>query len=160
MNFKTLLIGFLILALLVSGCVGGKTDNQGNGKTDSGNKAGNDSPNAGTNNASNNTSNAGSNEVQEFSLTAKNWEFSPSTITVKKGQKVRLKVTALDNGVGAGHGLLFESQELGVQGVNLPEGKEVTVEFTPTKAGEFPFRCSVFCGQDHSKMTGKVVVTE
>src|SRR3989344_735999 len=35
-------------------------------------------------------------EVKELTMTAKMWEFSPSTITVKKGDTVRLKIQSVD----------------------------------------------------------------
>ena len=90
--------------------------------------------------------------VHEIKVTAKNWEFSPSTIEVKKGEKVRLLITSLD----VPHG--FSVPEYGIN-ERLDPGKEVTVEFTADKTGEFTAFCSVFCGAGHSKMRGKIVVT-
>ena len=90
--------------------------------------------------------------VHEIKVTARNWEFEPSTIEVKKGEKVKLLVTSTD----VPHGLAIP--EYGIN-ERLDPGKTVTVEFTAEKAGEFTAFCSVRCGAGHSKMRGKIVVT-
>ena len=89
----------------------------------------------------------------EFQMTAKKYEFDPGTITVKKGERVKLVITALDKDHG------FKIKEFGVEQV-LKKGEPTTVEFTADKAGEFPFVCSKFCGFGHGKMKGKLVVEE
>ncbi len=91
------------------------------------------------------------NPVKEFTMTAKKWAFDPAIITVKQGDKVRIKMKSTD----VAHG--FALPDFGVN-QNLEPGKEVTVEFTADKKGEFPFHCSVICGQGHKEMTGKLVV--
>ncbi len=89
--------------------------------------------------------------VKEFSMIAKKWQFDPSTINVKQGDKVRLKIKSID--VAHGFSLLdFNINE------NLEPEKEVVVEFIADKKGEFTFFCSVLCGQGHSGMKGKLVV--
>jgi|GEM_PF-5876483 len=92
-------------------------------------------------------------EVQEFSLSAKTWEFSPNQVTVKKGVPVRLKITSLD----VNHGFALPEFDINEK---LTPGAIVTVEFTPDKAGSFSFFCSVFCGSGHSGMKGTLVVEE
>lgn len=91
--------------------------------------------------------------TQQFSISAKQWEFSPSTITVKKGTTVKLTITSED---------VAHSFTLSDFGVNekLEPGKTVQVEFVADKSGEFTFLCKVFCGQGHSQMKGKLIVTE
>ena len=89
--------------------------------------------------------------VKEFSMIAKKWQFDPSTINVKQGDKVRLKIKSID--VTHGFSLLdFSVNE------NLEPEKEVIVEFIADKKGEFSFFCSVFCGAGHSGMKGKLIV--
>jgi len=89
--------------------------------------------------------------VKDFSMIAKKWQFDPSTINVKQGDKVRLKIKSID--VAHGFSLLdFNINE------NLEPGKEIIVEFIADKKGEFTFFCSVLCGQGHSRMKGKLVV--
>ena len=93
----------------------------------------------------------GSLSPQEVSMTATSFEFQPSTITVKKGQRVKLTITAQD----VPHG--FSLPEFGIQR-DLNPGTPETIEFTPDKAGSFTFACSVFCGAGHSGMRGTLVV--
>ena len=92
-------------------------------------------------------------EAKEFTMTAKMFEFTPSVITVKKGDLVRIKITSVD----VTHG--FSLPDFGVN-ANLEPGKEVTVEFTADKVGTFSFFCSVYCGSGHGDMQGILVVTE
>jgi cytochrome c oxidase subunit 2 len=39
-------------------------------------------------------------------------------------------------------------------------GRYSTLWFTPTKKGEFPLYCAEYCGTNHSRMVGKIVVME
>lgn len=84
-------------------------------------------------------------------MTAKKYEFTPDTVTVKKGDHVRLLITALDRA----HGIKIDAFHVDKK---LPKGEEVTVEFVADRAGTFPFECSVFCGMGHRKMKGKLIV--
>jgi len=92
-------------------------------------------------------------EWHEFKMTAKKYQFDPNTITVKKGEKVRLIITALDRDHG------FKLEAFGIN-QKLKKGDPATIEFTADKAGTFPFQCSEFCGFGHGRMKGKVVVEE
>ena len=87
------------------------------------------------------------------SIIAKQWSFEPAEIRVKKGDKVVLIIKSLD----VKHG--FSLSEFGID-AKLEPGKETRIEFQADKAGSFPFRCSVFCGQGHSEMTGALIVEE
>ena len=89
--------------------------------------------------------------VKSFTLTAKNWEFVPSTITVNKGDTVKLTITATD----VTHG--FSLSDFNVK-ATLEPNQPKTVEFVADKAGTFSFRCSVFCGDGHSGMKGTLIV--
>lgn len=91
--------------------------------------------------------------VREFTLTARQFSFDPSVITVKKGERVRLRITSID--VTHGFGL----PDFGVNTVLAPNQTN-TVEFIATKTGTFSFFCSVFCGSGHSGMRGTLQVTE
>jgi cytochrome c oxidase subunit 2 len=90
-------------------------------------------------------------EVREFTMTAKKYQFDPSVITVKQGEKVRLIITATDRDHG------FKLDEYGIN-QKLKKGDPATIEFTADKPGTFTFRCSEFCGLGHMKMKGKLVV--
>jgi len=89
--------------------------------------------------------------MKEFTMTAKQWSFDPATITVKKGDKVRLKIKNID----VTHG--FALPDFGVR-VDLIPDKEETIEFTADKKGEYTFFCSVMCGEGHKDMVGKLIV--
>lgn len=89
--------------------------------------------------------------VKEFTMTAEKWIFTPSLITVKQGDKVKLTIKSVD----VTHG--FALPDFGVK-VDLVPDKEETVEFTADKKGEFTFFCSVMCGEGHMDMKGKLVV--
>lgn len=90
-------------------------------------------------------------EVKEFKITAKQFQFEPSTIEVSKGDKVKLVVTSID----VPHG--FSIAEYGIN-ERLDPNKPVTIEFTANKEGTFTFFCSVFCGSGHSAMKGKLII--
>lgn len=88
-----------------------------------------------------------------INMTAKNFEFDPAVITVKKGEKVRLLITATDRD----HGIKIDGYDINQV---LKKGSTETIEFTADKAGTFVFKCSVYCGHGHGRMKGKLVVEE
>jgi cytochrome c oxidase subunit II len=93
---------------------------------------------------------ASSHDIQ---LTCKKYAFSPDPVRVKKGEHVRLIITATDHD----HGIKLEAFQIEQK---LKKGVPTTVEFTADKAGTFPFKCSVFCGLGHGGMKGTLVVEE
>lgn len=92
-------------------------------------------------------------DATEITMLAKKWEFTPKTITVKKGQKVRLNISSVD----VDHGFSLPAFNVDER---LTAGQSTTVEFTPTYVGTFPFTCTVYCGSGHGDMRGELVVTE
>jgi len=95
--------------------------------------------------------NTDSAQVKEFTITATKFQFAPSTITVKKGDRVKITLT---NSEGI-HGLALPDF-----GVNIQpgDGGTASAEFTADKTGTFEFRCDVPCGPGHREMTGTLVV--
>ena len=91
--------------------------------------------------------------AHEIQVTAKKYTFSPDPIRVKKGEHVRLIITATDHD----HGFKLEAFNVDQK---LKKGVPTTVEFTPDKAGTFPFKCSHFCGMGHGGMKGTLIVEE
>lgn len=89
----------------------------------------------------------------EIKVTAQKYRFDPNVITVKKGDHVKLIITALDHDHG------FKLDAFGVN-QKLKKGDATTIEFTADKTGTFAFQCSNFCGMGHGKMKGKLVVQE
>jgi cytochrome c oxidase subunit 2 len=67
------------------------------------------------------------------------------------GEKVRFTVTASD----VIHGFWIPAFMIQIQ--NLP-GVENHLEFTANKLGEFPGRCNILCGRQHSQMLFNVKV--
>lgn len=82
-----------------------------------------------------------------ISITAKKYDYTPGTITVKKGEHVKIVVENKDTE----HGIVIP--DLNVRGIN-------SVEFNADKAGTFEFYCPTFCGSGHREMKGKLIVEE
>jgi len=101
--------------------------------------------------------------VNGISMTAYYWSFEPSTITVKKGETVRLVITSVNNMMPMmpmmfpNHGIDIHDYDIDY---TLPVGETVTIEFVADKTGEFHFHCSVYCGIGHEDMHGELIVEE
>ena len=91
-------------------------------------------------------------QPREITVTARKFEFSPKTITVRKGESIKLVVTSED----VDHG--FSLPAFGVRETIKAKQSKV-IEFTPDREGKFEFACSVFCGDGHEDMTGEMIVT-
>ncbi len=86
-------------------------------------------------------------EVKVINIEAKRFEYIPSTVTVKKGDRVKFVITNTDTT----HGITIP---------NLSVGGIDSFEFTANETGSFPFRCPTMCGQGHRNMTGMLIVEE
>jgi cytochrome c oxidase subunit II len=95
------------------------------------------------------SSNAAS--LVQIRMTARKYTFDPDVIRVKEGAHVELIITATDRD----HGIAIPA--FGVKQY-LKKGVPTTISFIASKAGTFPFRCSVFCGMGHRHMRGKLIV--
>lgn len=91
--------------------------------------------------------------VHEIQVTLKKYEFDPGTLRVRKGEKVRLILFALDHD----HGFRLDAFDVDQK---VPKGTTTAVEFTADKAGTFQFRCSTVCGFGHRNMKGTLVVED
>lgn len=76
--------------------------------------------------------------VQEVRITVKGG-YTPDTIVVQAGRPVRM-LFYRDETADCSERLVFE--QFGVD-VAVPAFQTTAVEFTPTTAGEFPFRCGM-----------------
>jgi len=85
-------------------------------------------------------------------VTAKRFEFDPSTIEVAEGERVRLQVKSAD-GV---HGL--QIKKFNVNKLVPRGGNAVTIDFTASAPGTFEILCSEECGEGHETMKGSLVV--
>jgi cytochrome c oxidase subunit 2 len=90
--------------------------------------------------------------TKEVQMTAKKYEFSPSTVEVQAGTKIIFKITALDREHG------FEIENVKDSCVKIKKGETATVEYLAEKAGTVEFKCCSFCGFGHGKMKGKIVI--
>ncbi|HEX2712076.1 MAG TPA: cupredoxin domain-containing protein [Candidatus Acidoferrales bacterium] len=84
-------------------------------------------------------------------ITAKRFEFSPSQITLKKGETVKLVLKSED----VTHGFLMKALAIDT---DIPAGETAEVTFTPQTAGRFTTICDHFCGAGHGNMKMTIVV--
>jgi cytochrome c oxidase subunit 2 len=84
-------------------------------------------------------------------ITAKRFEFVPSTITLKKGEAVKLFVTSED----VTHGFFLRQLKIDTE---LVPGETQQIAVTPQSAGTFTAFCHHFCGSGHGNMKLTVVV--
>jgi cytochrome c oxidase subunit 2 len=64
---------------------------------------------------------------------------------------VRLQVTSED----VTHGIGIAAYDVDRQ---LPQGDTQVITFTAARAGNYPFRCTNYCGEGHERMRGQLVV--
>jgi len=101
-------------------------------------------------------------EIREITIVASknHWEFNPDVIEVNRGDKVILTLINEDD---YDHGVAIDA--FGVA-QRMPAGETITLDFVVTQEGEFPFYCSVPCGEGiidgekrtHFDMLGKIQV--
>lgn len=77
-------------------------------------------------------------EVREIAVSGKEYLYTPSSISVKKGEKVRIVFT---NDGNLPHNLVID--DLGVTTATIVPGKSDTIEFTAENTGTFTFYCSI-----------------
>jgi heme/copper-type cytochrome/quinol oxidase subunit 2 len=68
------------------------------------------------------------------------WEFNPEEIEVNQGDRLRLTVINEDD---YDHGFAIDAFGISQR---LPAEGSIQVEFLATKVGDFPYYCSVSCG--------------
>jgi cytochrome c oxidase subunit II len=77
---------------------------------------------------------------------AKRFSFTPSEITVKKGETVKLSLISDD----VTHELVIPDLQVKQE---VGKGKPAEVTFVPNKVGDFKGMCGHFCGTGHTSMT-------
>ncbi len=75
----------------------------------------------------------------------------PPTLYMPLGESVRFKITSND----VVHGFWIPAFMIQIQ--NLPDRTNY-IQFTANKLGEFPGRCNILCGRNHTQMIFKVKV--
>jgi cytochrome c oxidase subunit 2 len=76
---------------------------------------------------------------------------NPPTLYMPLGESVRFKITSND----VVHGFWIPAFMIQMQ--NLPDRTNY-LQFTAKKLGEFPGRCNILCGRNHTQMIFKVKV--
>lgn len=84
-------------------------------------------------------------------LEARRFSFSPDTIIVNQGDKLKIIAKSTD----VTHGFALDGFNIDNR---IEPAKKNIIEFIADKKGEFTFRCSVYCGSGHENMRGKLVV--
>lgn len=77
-------------------------------------------------------------EVRETAVSGKEYSYTPASITVKKGEKVKIVFT---NNGNLPHNLVID--ELGVSTKTVAPGKSDTIEFTAEGDANLTFYCSI-----------------
>lgn len=82
-------------------------------------------------------------KVKEFNMriVKDEWRFEPDNIEANQGDKIILHITNEDD---YDHGISIEA--FGVS-QRISANEKITIDFVVTKAGDFPFYCSVPCGE-------------
>lgn len=109
-----------------------------------------------------------SGDVQVIEISAKKYDFTPSSIRVKQGTTVQLKITATDRSHGfkieefpegkaksGSPGLVLNSSP---DCLKIEEGHTQTIEFRAKEPGTYRFKCCVRCGLHHRSMKGELIV--
>lgn len=89
--------------------------------------------------------------TREFNIIVKQFEFQPSVIRVKLGERVVVHLTSID----VPHG--FGISEFGINVQILPN-ETTTVSFVADRQGTFTIFCTVFCGTGHPNHKGTLIV--
>ena len=81
--------------------------------------------------------------IKEITITAKQntWSFVPETIEVDRGDRVVMTVVNEDD---YDHGIAIDAFGISQR---MPALATIKVEFDATQVGDFPFYCSVPCGE-------------
>lgn len=91
-------------------------------------------------------------DAVDITLKASAGRWSPDTIHVRQGDRVRLRLTSGD----VVHG--FYLPDFGIRVDEIYPGRVRTVDFVADRAGTFRFECTVWCSVDHPTMRGELVV--
>ncbi len=88
-------------------------------------------------------------------MTSVRSHFTPDIVRVKKGDKVHLHITNVEQAHDATHGFTIGSYNVHS---SLEPGKHVDISFEADKEGTFPFYCTEFCSALHLEMAGYLLV--
>jgi cytochrome c oxidase subunit II len=92
-------------------------------------------------------------EPRVIEIKAKKFAFSPSEITLKKGEPVILRLSSEDRT----HGFLLKPLKIDT---DITAGKVTDIAVTPTASGQYLVICDHYCGTGHGNMKMKLTVVE
>ena len=90
-------------------------------------------------------------QVKKFHVTAYDGKIAPSTLRVQKGDRVQITFVSKDGT----YGIKFPDFDVTEK---VSQEKPAVVEFTPSHAGTFEFRCSKTWSFKHWTHNGTLVV--
>jgi polyferredoxin/plastocyanin len=90
-------------------------------------------------------------DQRTIEVVARKFEYSPNVITVRRGEKVAIKLVSED----VTHGFFLDGYG---EETTVSPGEIKLVGFTADKTGRFTFRCTVTCGHFHPYMVGHLKV--
>ena len=88
---------------------------------------------------------------REFTVTARNYRFSPNRIEVAQDDLIKLTVQSED----VAYSLTIDEYRLSKR---VPAGGSTTLEFRADRAGTFPFYSNLSNDSRHTQMRGELVV--
>ena len=91
-------------------------------------------------------------EGTDVYMIARLWNFWP-ILELKKGEKYRLHLTAMDYN----HGFSLQPQNINIQ---LVPGFEHVLTITPNQSGQISIVCNEFCGIGHHTMVGRMYIKD
>jgi len=91
-------------------------------------------------------------EPRVIEMTARRFQYEPSEIPLKAGERVVVVIKSVD----FTHGMNIPDLK---QRLDLVPGKVTRLELHPQAPGEIEFVCDNFCGDGHEQMHGKFVVS-
>ena len=89
---------------------------------------------------------------REFTIVARNYDFSPRRIEVMQDDLVKITLKSEDEA----HSFTIDGYRIMKR---VPAGGSTTFEFRADKTGTFPFYCGMTSAEGHSRMRGELVVS-
>jgi cytochrome c oxidase subunit II len=90
-----------------------------------------------------------------ITIHATRYQFEPSEITLKQGQRVTLRFVSHD----VAHGVVVKKLSIDID-IEIARGHPKEGVVTPSEDGDFEGGCSRYCGTGHSTMRFLVHVTQ
>ena len=90
-------------------------------------------------------------DVHIFNIKAERYHYTPNMIVVKAGRAVELHIQSKD----VLHG--FSIPRLNIR-ADLVPNETAIIKLQGLESGVYPFACDIFCGENHSSMSGRIVV--